>query len=163
MKTLREARCLNGWTYVLLDDAGEYLYFTDTPNIPTDPTRCFRLYAPVTDDARIDAHFANQTRRLGGLLEPTSVWANQGRRRAECLARIGTKALVEYEMPAGRTFLAELDLTRPMHYGEGYRSISYRAVPMYWLKAMRDDVLDAITDEARKVTPGKQGSPYRTA
>lgn len=160
MQIVRQAKCRNGSTYVILDD--DRLYFTDTPRVP-DNRGGFVLYAPVSSEERIDAHFANQITRLGGLAEPTSVWANQGRRRAECLARIGTKALMEYEMPAGRTFLAELDLTRPQHYGEGYRSISYRTVPKYWLKAMRDDVLDAITDEARKVFPGKPGSPYRTA
>jgi hypothetical protein len=69
------------------------------------------------------------------------VYANQGMRDAWVLSAIDNRALVEYVMPEGRTFLRILPID-----GIGYidwdapgRSVSYNAIPRKFLEDMRDN------------------------
>ncbi len=70
----------------------------------------------------------------------TTVLVNQGDRDATVLAVIGTKALIEYTMPAGSTGLQIIDLlTEAPTPG---RSVGYRDLPTKWLQAVVDAGMD---------------------
>lgn len=66
----------------------------------------------------------------------TTVLVNQGDRDATVLAVLGTKALIEYTMPAGSTGLQIIDLLTDAPTPG--RSVSYRILPMKWLQAVVD-------------------------
>jgi len=61
------------------------------------------------------------------------LWINQGNRPAVVLAAIGTKRLIEYEMPNKTTALRLVDIGDS---DSRYRTMSYRSVPIKWLDAI---------------------------
>jgi hypothetical protein len=61
----------------------------------------------------------------------TTVEANQGTRDATVLATLGLEVLLEYEMPAGKTFLRIENLD-----GGRHRSVSHSALPKKWRKEL---------------------------
>lgn len=66
----------------------------------------------------------------------TTVLVNQGDRDATVLAVLGTKALIEYTMPAGSTGLQIIDLLTDAPTPG--RSVGYRNLPTKWLQAVVD-------------------------
>jgi hypothetical protein len=63
--------------------------------------------------------------------ETFTVNKNQGDRPASVLAVLGTEALVEYDMPGGKSFLLILDMT-----GGRDRSVSRKALPGKWKREL---------------------------
>lgn len=55
---------------------------------------------------------------------------NQGTRSAVVLAVLGPQTLIEYDMPAGTSAL------RILEDGKPDRSVSYRGLPIKWLRAV---------------------------
>lgn len=68
-----------------------------------------------------------------------SIYANQGDRDATVLAISDGRALLEYVMPAGRTFLRVVKLDEQGNIVDGdtsYRAISYAATPARFIRDM---------------------------
>jgi hypothetical protein len=61
----------------------------------------------------------------------TTVHANQGDRDATVLAVLGDEVLLEYEMPAGKTFLRIENFVTGVH-----RSVSQLGLPKKWRKEL---------------------------
>ncbi len=79
---------------------------------------------------------------------------NQGTREGTVLAVLGTKFLVEYEMPNGTTALRVLSMLDDLENGP---AMSYRAVPTKWLRAI---VNDGVGDwEGRPQQSGGKSAP----
>lgn len=72
--------------------------------------------------------------------DEVSIYANQADRSAVVLSIVGNDALLEYVMPAGRTFLRLVKLTEagtmPID-ALAYRTVSYPAVPSRFIDDMR--------------------------
>ena len=74
------------------------------------------------------------------------IWANQGERPATVLATIGPEALLEYEMPSGRSALRVVcrHYHRGSDPGEPYKNVSYRSLPKCWLLEIIRNGMDWI-------------------
>lgn len=68
--------------------------------------------------------------------ECDTINANQGDRDATCLAVVGTQALYEYEMPAGRCFLRLID-----HDTGNWRAISRNNIPKAFQAALKEEAV----------------------
>lgn len=83
----------------------------------------------------IPAEYAVQMPVVGQSYE---VYANQGMRDGTVLAVIGTKFLVEYVMPAGRTFGRIIDVLNNNHrHSLSYRAVCMDNLPLKWRIASR--------------------------
>lgn len=73
----------------------------------------------------IPAEYAVQAYRVN---QAVTVDANQGVRDGTVLAALGTQALVEYEMPGGRTYGRIIDVLKP----DWYRAVCLTNLPAKW-------------------------------
>lgn len=69
------------------------------------------------------------------------IWVNQGRRPAKVLAVVGQQALLEYVMPRGSTALRLVDADDPEAL---IRSVSYRQVPLAFLRVLAENQVEWI-------------------
>jgi hypothetical protein len=81
----------------------------------------------IRNQRTLPAEYCAEVPRVGS---STTVEANQGTRDATVLATLGCEVLLEYEMPAGRTFLRIEDLAG------GHRAVSQLALPKKWRKEL---------------------------
>jgi hypothetical protein len=88
---------------------------------------------------RVEAEKEREKKKLK-IRECYQLFVNQGMREAICLAVLGDEALIEYEMPRGSTTLRVVDACS----GQGYKTVSYRAIPKKWQKAMEDACTDIL-------------------
>lgn len=75
----------------------------------------------------------------------TTVHANQGERDATVLAVLGAEMLLEYEMPAGKTFLRIQNIATGVH-----RAVSRAALPKKWKQALEDEDGATFTNTAER-------------
>ncbi len=78
-----------------------------------------------------------------------TITRNQGKREAVVLAVIGDEVLIEYTMPKGTTALSFTSHTAIENDQEDYKAVSYRNVPVKWLKAIVEEGLEWVGYDQR--------------
>lgn len=91
--------------------------------------------------------------------DQVSVTRNQGKREATVLAVIGDEVLIEYTMPKGTTSLNFTTHDAIENDQEQYKAVSYRNVPVKWLKAIVEEGLEWVGYDQRnhRVIKTRQG------
>ena len=77
------------------------------------------------------------------------VTRNQGKREAVVLAVIDDEVLIEYTMPKGTTALNFTTCAAIENDQENYKAVSYRNVPVKWLKAIVEEGLEWVGYDQR--------------
>jgi hypothetical protein len=77
------------------------------------------------------------------------VTRNQGKREATVLAVIGDDVLIEYTMPKGTTALNFTTHDAVENDQGNYKAVSYRNVPVTWLKAIVEEGLEWVGYDQR--------------
>ena len=81
--------------------------------------------------------------------DQVSVTRNQGKREATVLAVIGDSVLIEYTMPKGTTSLNFTTHDAIENDQEQYKAVSYRNVPVQWLKVIVEEGLEWVGYDQR--------------